>query len=139
MIAAGNHGHAYQIAKAAGCVFNPAVNHVISRTSQGNLAGGIIFQDYNIASVSIHAAGFEPRWLNNNMLWIAFNYPFEQLGVKKLVATVSSRNQRALDFNRKLGFKEEARISDIFPDADLVVLAMRREDCRWLKLKPRGA
>jgi hypothetical protein len=38
-----------------------------------------------------------------------------------------------LDFNTKLGFIEEARITGVFRDADLVIMSMRREDCRWLK------
>jgi RimJ/RimL family protein N-acetyltransferase len=139
MIAAGNIDHAYTIAKAAGCIFNPAVDRAISRTRDGKLLGGVIFQDYNIASISIHVAGFASHWLNNDMLWISFDYPFNQLGVTKLIAQVPSCNRKALEFDLKLGFKEEARIADIFPDGDLLVLSMRREDCRWLKLKPRGA
>jgi hypothetical protein len=46
---------------------------------------------------------------------------------------------KALDFNRKLGFIEEARIAGVFRDADLVIMSMRREDCRWLtRGKRRG-
>jgi RimJ/RimL family protein N-acetyltransferase len=74
------------------------------------------------------------------MLWISFSYPFEQLRVSKLIAQVPSRNRKALDFDLKLGFKQEAIVADIYPDGeDLLILSMRREDCRWLKLKPRGA
>ena len=69
------------------------------------------------------------------MLWITFDYPFNQLGVKKLIGQVPSSNLKALEFDKKLGFKEEARISDVFPDGDLIVLSMRREDCRWLKIR----
>ena len=141
MITVGNLDHAQAIAKAAGCVFNPAVNRVISRMRNGELLGGVIFQDYNVASISIHAAGFAPHWLNNNMLWVSFDYPFNQINVSKLIAPVPSRNRKAIEFDLKLGFKREARIADVFPgdDGDLLVLTMRREDCRWLKLKPRGA
>lgn len=141
MITSGNLEHAYAIARAAGANFNPAHDHSVSRSNRdGKLLGGIIFTSFTGASIAAHVAGFAPRWINNNMLWISFSYPFEQLNVVKVVAPVPSRNLRALDFNYKLGFKQEARIADIYPDGeDLLILSMRREDCRWLKLKPRGA
>lgn len=139
MIAAGNLEHAKLLAEEIGIYFNPACDHVISRARDGKLLGGVIFTGYTGASIAIHVAGLEPRWINNNMLWITFDYPFNQLRVSKLIGHVPSGNRKALDFDLKLGFKEEARITDIYPDGDLIVLSMRREDCRWLKLKPRGA
>jgi hypothetical protein len=140
MIETNNLEHARDISKAAPCTFNPATDHVVSRSRDGKLLGGVIFTGYTVASISIHVAGFAPRWINNNMLWISFNYPFEQLKVSKLIAQVPSRNRKALDFDLKLGFKQEAIVADLYPDGeDLLILSMRREDCRWLKLKPRGA
>ncbi|WP_454627805.1 GNAT family N-acetyltransferase [Bradyrhizobium cenepequi] len=138
-ITAGNLEHAELIAEASGAIFNPKCDRVISRTdSVGKLLGGVIFQGYRRASIGIHVAGFDKHWINNDMLWITFNYPFEQLKVTKLMAQVPSGNLKALDFDLKLGFKEEVRLRDIYPDEDLIILSMRREDCRWLKLKPRG-
>lgn len=138
MITAGNLDHARAIAKEAGCFFNPECDHVISRSENGKLLGGVIFQGYTGASIGIHVGSFDPRWLNKDMLWIAFHYPFDQLGVQKLFGQIPSDNRKALDFNNKLGFKEEARIAGVFPDADLVVMSMRREECRWLKRGSRG-
>lgn len=139
MITTGNLDHARTIAEEVGTFFNPACDHVISRARDGKLLGGVIFTGFTGASISIHVAGFSPHWINNNMLWITFDYPFNQLKVSKLIGQVPSCNRKALDFDLKLGFKEEARIMDIYPDGDLVILSMRRENCRWLKLKPRGA
>lgn len=131
--------HGFAIANSAGTTFNPAVDQVISRSDEhGTLMGGVIFSGFTGASVCIHVGSFDPRWISPDMLWVTFNYPFEQLGVSKLIGQVPSSNQTALDFDKRLGFKEEVRISDVFPSADLVVLSMRREECRWLKLKPRN-
>lgn len=135
MIISNNEQHGYVIASAAGCVFNKGVDQVISRVEDGKLLGGVIFTGYCGASICIHVAGFDPHWINKSMLWITFDYPFNQLGVKKLIGQVPSSNLKALEFDKKLGFKEEARISDVFPDGDLIVLSMRREDCRWLKMR----
>lgn len=138
MIVANNLEHARAIAKAAGCYFNPECDHCISNEKDGRLLGGVIFQGYKRASIGIHAAGFDTHWLDRDMIWIAFAYPFDQLGVTKLFGQIPSDNRKALDFNRKLGFIEEVRISGVYPDADLIVMSMTREQCRWLKRGSRG-
>jgi RimJ/RimL family protein N-acetyltransferase len=138
MISAGIEAHGRAIAKSAGTFFNPECDHVISRHENGKLLGGVIFTGFTGSSIGIHAAGFVPHWVNRDLLWITFHYPFEQLKVKKLIGQIPSGNRKALDFNENLGFKEEARIADVFPDEDLVVMSMRREDCRWLNRGSRG-
>lgn len=130
--------HGYRIAKAAGCTFNPEVDQVISVTSQGKLLGGNIFTGYTGASIQTHTAGFVPGWANRDFLWAIFDYPFNQLGCKKVFGQVPEYNTRALEIDMKLGFKIVARIEDVFPDGACLVLELAREDCRWLNLKPRG-
>lgn len=125
------------IANAAGVVFNRDADTVLCRVEHGELLGGVIFTDYTGSSINLHVAGFKPNWINNDMLWATFHYPFVQLNCKVILGRVSAANSKALEFDLKLGFSEVARIDDVFPDGSLILLAMRREDCRWLKLRPR--
>jgi hypothetical protein len=134
----GNLEHGHRIAVEAGCTFNPAVDQVISVTSEGNLLGGNIFTGYTGASIHTHMAGFVSNWANRDFLWVVFDYPFNQLKCKKVFGQVAETNTRALEIDLKLGFKIEARIEDVFPDGACLLLAMYREDCRWLRLEPRG-
>lgn len=129
---------AYAIAKASGTQFNSEVDQCIARVEDGRLIGGCLYQNYTGVSIGIHMAGFDPLWINRDMLWVCFHYPFIQLGCNKMFGQVPESNSKALEIDLKLGFKEEARIKDVFPDGDMIVLAMKREDCRWLRLKPRG-
>lgn len=138
MIEFGNIEHGFQIADAAGTIFNPAADQCISVTREGNLAGGVIYQGYTGASIGMHSAGFLPNWATRDFLFVIFGYPFNQLKVKTVFGQVPETNTRALEIDLKLGFKQVARIEDVFPTGACLVLAMRREDCRWLKLKPRG-
>lgn len=133
MIIHGTAEHGFAIAKAIGVMFNPVCDVSIVRVEDGQLLGGALYQGYTGASIRIHVVGFHPRWIDRDALWMAFHYPFDQLGCTKVIGFVPSINLKALDFNRKLGFKEEARISDVFRGADLVIMSMRREDCRWLE------
>lgn len=98
--------------------------------------GGVLFTDYNVVSMQIHVASFKANWINRQLLWLTFDYPFNVCRVEKLLGLVPSANQKALDLDRHLGFKEETRVKDVFPDGDMVVLGMYRADCRFLKMKP---
>jgi RimJ/RimL family protein N-acetyltransferase len=137
VICVNNEEHGRAIAQAAGCSFYPGINEVISREEGGRLLGGVIYQDYNDRSISAHIAGFGPNWISPDLLWAMFHYPFVQLGCKKIIGFVPSYNHRALAFDYKLGFKYVTKVPGVFDDGDLIVLVMERDECRWLRLRPR--
>lgn len=139
MLVLNNPAHGYAIARGAGVAFNPEVDVVIARVTDGVLRGGVIFNGYTGASINLHVWGSDPAWADRDMLWITFHYPFIQLRCRKVFGQIPANNKHALDFDLKLGFKIEARIPEVFPDEDLIVVSMKREDCRWLKLKPSRA
>ena len=138
MIEFGNITHGFKIGAAIPRPYNPSVDVVISKvTPEGNCLGGVIYDGFTGGCIFMHQAGFHPHWLTGNMIWIVFDYPFNQLGVRKVAGTINSSNKELLDFNRRLGFKEEGRIKHAYPDGDLLVLTMERSVCRWLKIKPK--
>lgn len=142
MIVANHHIATPLIAKAVGLHFNPAVDICIARIKERDgeiiTRGGIIIQAFTGASVSLHMAGFDPHWINSNLLWVTFDYPFNQLKIKKILCYIPSKNKRSLAINLRLGFIIEARIADVYPDDELVLTSMTRERCRWLNIKPKG-
>lgn len=138
MILFNNVVHGWEIAAAIPRCYNPISDIVISNvTPEGKLLGGVIYDGYTKGCIFMHQAGFSKRWLGGNMLWIAFDYPFNQLNVRKVAGTIPSTKHELLAFNQRLGFKEEARIKGAYPDGDMIVLTMAREDCRWLNIKPK--
>jgi len=138
MIVFNNAVYGDRIAKAAGTTFNQRGDVCIAREERGELWGGASYTGYTGSSVGVHTAGFRPDWINQDLLWVCFHYPFVQLGCSKLLGQVPSSNLKALEFDLKMGFIEETRVKDVFPDGDLVVMSMKKETCRWLKLKPRS-
>jgi RimJ/RimL family protein N-acetyltransferase len=139
MIHVGNVRHGQQIMQATDANFSKVTMQVISREENGELYGGVVFENYtgDNGSVEIHVGAFRPNWINRDMLWMTFDYPFQQLKVKYLFGRVPSKNTHAMDFNLSLGFEKIAVIEGVFPDDDLVVLRMPREKCRFLKIKPK--
>lgn len=138
MIEINNTVHGFKIAAAIPRPYNPVTDVVFSRvTPEGNCMGGVIFDDYTGNCIFMHQASFDRRWLTGNMMWIVFDYPFNKLKVAKVGGTINSNNKELLDFNLRLGFKEEARIKNAYHDGDLIILTMERSECRWLKIKPK--
>lgn len=126
------------IALAAHIQFVPRLHHCIARYSETDrLLGGVLFTEYRGGSVMIHMAGFDPHWVNRAMIYLAFDYPFNQLKVKKLIGLVPESNVRARNANLKLGFKAEYLIEDVYSgeDSGMLIMSMRREECKWLDMQ----
>lgn len=139
MILFNNSDHGKRIAHAIPRNYNPAVDPVISHVdAEGKLLGGVIYDGYTGPCVFAHQAAFSKHWLSRDMLWMIFDYPFNQLKVKKICGTIPSCNQALLAFNFKLGFTVETAIKDAYPDGDMLILSMTRASCRWLNVKPRA-
>jgi len=79
-------------------------------------------------------AGDGGNWMNKDFLWAMFDYPFNKLNLKVIIATIAGSNYKSLKLSRNLGFKQIANIADAHQDGDLVIMIMRRENCKWLHI-----
>ena len=111
-------------------IFTPEKSSCIGLIKDGKLVAGVWYEDYTKASIMTHIV--IKSAINREFLYTIFHYPFVQLGVEKLIGPVKSTNHEAIKFDKKLGFKEEARLLGVFPDADLLFFTMSKDDCRFL-------
>lgn len=138
MIWTGDMNHGREIAHAAGVGFDFELDRVISRvTSEGNLLGGFAFTNFTGPAIHIHSAGFRRDWCTLELLWVVHHYPFEQLKVKTLFATVPSTNEVAKRQAEWGGYKLDKRIEWAVAGGDLLVYRMSRDECRWLEYTDR--
>lgn len=140
MIHTDNHDHGHQIMRAIDSVFTPVTMEVISRSEGGVLLGGVVYENWTGAGGSClaHIAGFAPNWINRDFLFVMFDYPFVQLDCNQVFGQVHSKNQHSIDFNKKLGWEEVITLEGVFPDGDMILMRYRRENCRFLGIKPRS-
>lgn len=96
-----------------------------------------LFEGCNGASVMMHLAGIGGKWMNREFLWFCFYYPFEQLGLKKVIGLVESDNLKSIRLIQHLGFTLEATLENAAPKGDLLIYSMTRDQCKWLTLKGR--
>jgi RimJ/RimL family protein N-acetyltransferase len=106
----------------------------IGQEIDGEIGAVVAYTNFQEKSCCMHQAAIAPNWISKDLLWACFDYPFNKLGVKVILATVASTNEEALRLDRHLGFIDKAYIEDAHTDGDLVILAMRRENCRWLDI-----
>jgi hypothetical protein len=95
---------------------------------------GVVYDDYEVGgSIKMHVAIDDPKFVSRRAIQAVFEYPFHDLRVKKVLATVCSENVKALSMDMRLGFKLEAIIEDAYDRGDMYILSMTQEQCRWLR------
>ncbi|MNK85369.1 hypothetical protein D3C87_1052460 [compost metagenome] len=104
----------------------------IGRIRDGQLVAGVLYEETNGANVFCHIAG-EGAWANRHFLWLIFDYPFRQLGVRRISTVVEPTNTISQKFTEKLGFSVETKLKDAHPQGDLWVFCMFKDQCRWLE------
>jgi RimJ/RimL family protein N-acetyltransferase len=123
-----------EVACAANVNFVPGHDHGIFRTgSEGQLLGGVLFTDYTGTSAQMHVAGFHQNWLNRELIYVTFDFAFVKLRMKKLIGLVPEANERAFIFDTRIGFKQEAKIEDVFPEGAALILTLSRDECKYLR------
>jgi len=128
------------IAQAARLQFIPKWHHCIADyDSRDILRGGCLYTEYWGTSCQMHFAGFRKGWISKSMLWLGFDYPFNQLRVKKVFGLVPEWNVESRNVTLKLGFKIEHLIDDVYNNPEgvngMYIMGLYKADCRWLGMK----
>ncbi len=106
---------------------------------KGKPIWAVIYDNYNPGgSIQMHIVITDPKLVTRQAISHIFEYPFYELGVKKVIGIVNSENEAALTFDLRLGFTVEAVISDAYDMGSMYILSMTREQCHWLRGKDYG-
>jgi hypothetical protein len=82
----------------------------------------------------MHMVNLKGGYTPKGLLFGAFDFPFNYLGVEKAIGVLNSLNTRAVEYDKKLGFTEIVRLEGMHDDGgDLIVMEMNKADCRWIK------
>lgn len=82
----------------------------------GALVAGIVYHDYQrgYETLQLSMAATSPRWASAGVLRGLLHYPFMQLGVNKLWTATPHTNERAIRFNKGVGFRQEGILRSHF-------------------------
>lgn len=126
------------IASRLGFQWYPGRGQCFGQIEDDKILAVVLFEDYNGVNCSMHVAASvtdKARWLTKEFLFACFDYPFRQLKCKRVTGLVPAKNMAARRFDEHLGFILEATLKDAWPDDNLLVYRMYREECRWLNLR----
>ena len=100
---------------------------------QGRVAAIAVMDTWSVNACYIHVTIFNPMVLRHGFQEEVFSFVF-QSGRKVIIGRTPSDNEKALKFNRHMGFEEIARIPDAYEEGiDCVITQLRKENCKWLR------
>lgn len=118
------------VAEQMGGMYHPKGSEAIGLERNGQLVAGIIYEDFNGASVVCHLA--IRGWVTKAFLRAVSVYAFHQLRVHKIIAPANSDNEDAMRMLQKMGFIIEGRIWDAQPNGDIVIHSLTKNRCKYL-------
>jgi RimJ/RimL family protein N-acetyltransferase len=94
------------------------------------------FDSFLGKTCQIHVVNFNKKYTPRKLLFAVFDYAFNKAGVETLLGVVNSNNEDAMKYDQNLGFKEVHRLEGMHDDGgDLVLFAMKKADCRFIREK----
>lgn len=100
---------------------------------RGELIAGVVYNNYRPPNIEMTVYSTNPRWATKGHLRGLFQYPFRQLGCKRISAHTEAMNQPVRAFLCRLGFHEEGFHPDFYPSGDAVSFGLLLSQAgRWL-------
>jgi RimJ/RimL family protein N-acetyltransferase len=106
----------------------------IGKLVDGQLVAGVLYEDFNGANVVCHIAG-EGKWADRQFLAVIFDYPFNQMKVRRMTAPINASNARSVKLVEHMGFVLESRLEQATLDSDLLLYRLFKDECKYLRGK----
>ena len=120
------------LCKALGYTPTPQAQCITCTDADGKPVAGVVYDNFNTVTIAAHIWVDAERIPSKEWYAAIFDYPFNRLGVVKLIGNVAGNNEEAHRLDKHFGFVEEARITDYSEDGDLVIYTMTKDQCRVL-------
>lgn len=105
----------------------------IGWAKNGNIVAGVLFDNYNGASINAHIAVVPGERISPTLVAAWLDYPFRQLGLKRITCLIAEENLPSRRFAEHLGAKQEVVLTDALPSGNLVIYGLLKADAKkWL-------
>ena len=99
----------------------------------GQMIAGVVINNFNGANATCHIAIKRFTKAIIPLFQAVCDYAFNQCKLKRLTGMVPSNEPHIIAFDKHIGFEEEFIMKDGAPGADMYVLVMWPDRCRWLR------
>jgi len=97
------------------------------------LVAGVVYEEFTEASIHATIVIKHGTVMTKRFFHKIFDYPFNQLGVDKIIVQANTANVESVHLAKRLGFTEEGMIKGAYLDGDRIILTMTKDECKWLK------
>jgi RimJ/RimL family protein N-acetyltransferase len=104
----------------------------------GRVVAGVVYDHFTGTSIQATIAAERGTYMRKEFVWAIFDYPFNQLGVGKILVNVEETNKASLGFLKRSGFIKEAYIEGVFPSGAMIIMSLTKENCVWLERLHHG-
>lgn len=112
---------------------------IMASLADGTPAGIVVFDGWTPGACWMHVALAHPAACRG-LLYAAFAYVFQECDRALALGAVRASNKRSLALASHLGFEVLARVPGGWAEGeDVVLMAMTRNECRWIQKKRRAA
>lgn len=112
--------------------FGPCIT--IGVLHSGEIVAVALYNKFIHPNIEVSFAISSPSWASPGAVKGILSYPFVQLNCKRVTATVSAENRKAMAFLLRLGFRREGYHPDALPTGDAVTYGLLRKDAaRWIE------
>ena len=96
------------------------------------IIAGVVINNFNHANATCHIAIARQSRMIIPLFMSVCDYAFNYCGLKRLTGMVPTNEPEIIAFDKHLGFEEEFVMKDAAPGADMQVLVLWPDKCRWL-------
>jgi len=118
------------VANELGIGYLASRSQAIGLEKDGKIIAGIVYENWTGRSIVCHMAF--PNPITARFLSAIFDYAFNVCKVEKVIGFTPAANVKAQKLVEKMGFSTEGRIKDVYPDGDMILNTMAKENCRYL-------
>ncbi len=93
-----------------------------------------LFNKLDERNIEISVATSSSKMCSKRILKIVFGYPFVQLGLNRVTATINEANEKSLSLVKRLGFQLEGELKQYYDNGNTAMIyGLTKDNCRWLK------
>jgi len=93
----------------------------------------LVYNALDEGNCGISIATSSPKWCTKSALKVIFGFPFIQLGLNRVTATIRESNEKSLSLVQRLGFIPEGEMKQYYENGEsAMIYGMLKDDCRWL-------
>ena len=94
----------------------------------------VVYNALDESNLGISIATDSPKWCSKAVLKVIFGFPFIQLGVNRITATIRETNEKSTELVKRLGFILEGQLQKYYATGETAMIyGMTKDNCRWLK------